>query len=112
VGRKGYQAFEPRRDKGTVAPTGALSAMPYTPVESMAALKHFYHALGPRLWGDFGFKDAFNLDRDWFERGYLAIDQGPIVVMIENHRTGLCWRMFMRNEEIPRALKASGWTKQ
>ena len=111
-GPDGYRAFEPRHDDGTVAPTAALSAMPYTPRESMAALKHFYHELGPWLWGDFGFKDAFNLDRDWFERGYLAIDQGPIVVMIENHRTGLCWRLFMSNEEIPRALKASGWTKQ
>lgn len=111
-GPDGYQASEPRRDRGTVAPTAALSAMPYTPRESMAALKHFYHALGPRLWGDFGFKDAFNLDRDWFERGWLAIDQGPIVVMIENHRTGLCWRLFMSNDEIPRALKASGWTKR
>lgn len=111
-GPDGYRAFEPRLDHGTVAPTAALSAMPYTPRESMAALKQYYYALGPRLWGDFGFKDAFNLDRNWFERGYLAIDQGPIVVMIENHRTGLCWRLFMSNEEIPRALNASGWTKQ
>jgi hypothetical protein len=111
-GPDGYKAFEPRNDNGTVAPTAALSAMPYTPRESMAALKHYYHALGNRLWGDFGFKDAFNLDRDWFERGYLAIDQGPIVVMIENHCTGLCWQLFMANEEIPRALNASGWTKQ
>jgi hypothetical protein len=64
-GPDGYQAFEPCRDNGTVAPTAALSAMPYTPRESMAALKHFYRALGPRLWGNIGFKDAFNLDRDW-----------------------------------------------
>lgn len=111
-GPDGYRAWEPRHDNGTVAPTAALSSMPYTPRESMAALKHFYRVLGPRLWGDFGFRDAFNLDRDWFERGYLAIDQGPIVVMIENHRTGLCWRLFMANEEIPQALKASGWTRR
>jgi exo beta-1,2-glucooligosaccharide sophorohydrolase (non-reducing end) len=111
-GPDGYNAFQPRDDNGTVAPTAALSAMPYTPRESMAALKHYYHTLGNRLWGDFGFKDAFNLDRNWIERGYLAIDQGPIVVMIENHRSGLCWRLFMANEEIPRALSASGWTRQ
>lgn len=111
-GPDGYKAFEPRNDNGTVAPTAALSAMPYTPRESMTALKHYYHALGKRLWGDFGFKDAFNLDRDWVERGYLAIDQGPIVVMIENHRSGLCWRLFMANEEIPRALRAAGWTRE
>ena len=111
-GPEGYKASEPRQDTGTVAPTAALSSMPYTPRESMAALKHYYHALGRRLWGDFGFKDAFNLDKDWFNGGYLAIDQGPIVVMIENHRTGLCWRLFMANEEMPQALKRAGWTKQ
>lgn len=110
-GPDGYQAFEPRRDNGTVAPTAAISSMPYTPRESLAALRHYYRVLGPRLWGDFGFRDAFNLDRDWFERGYLAIDQGPIVIMLENHRSGLCWRWFMRNEEIPRALAAMGWKK-
>jgi exo beta-1,2-glucooligosaccharide sophorohydrolase (non-reducing end) len=111
-GPTGYRAFEPRYDNGTVAPTAAISAMPYTPRESMAALKHYYHALGPRVWGDFGFKDAFNLDRNWVDDGYLAIDQGPIVVMIENYRTGLCWRLFMANEEIPRMLQAIGWKKQ
>jgi exo beta-1,2-glucooligosaccharide sophorohydrolase (non-reducing end) len=110
-GPDGYRAFEPRQDGGTVAPTAALSAMPYTPRESMAALKHYYHGLGQRLWGDFGFRDAFNLDRNWYERGYLAIDQGPIVVMIENHRTELCWRLFMANEEVPRALRATGWKR-
>jgi hypothetical protein len=83
--------------------------MPYTPRESIAALKHYYHDLGPRLWGDFGFRDAFNLDRDWFEKGYLAIDQGPIPVMIENHRTALCWRLFMKNDEIVPALERAGW---
>ena len=71
----------------------------------MAALRHYYHALGPRLWGPFGFKDAFNLDKDWFADSYLAIDQGPAVVMIENHRSGLCWRLFMKNAEINRALQ-------
>ena len=110
-GPDGYKVFQPRDDDGTIAPTAALSAMPYTPRESMTALNYFYHVLGKRLWGDFGFKDAFNLDRDWFEGGYLAIDQGPIVVMIENQRTGLCWRLFMANEEIPRTLKAIGWKK-
>jgi hypothetical protein len=111
LGPQGYKAFHLREDDGTVAPTGALSAMPYTPQESMTALKQYYHLLGKSLWGDFGFKDAFNLDRGWFEQGYLAIDQGPIVVMIENHRTGLCWRSFMANSEIPLMLKAIGWKK-
>jgi len=110
-GPDGYQAFHPANDRGTVAPTAAISAMAYTPRESMTALKHYYYDLGQRLWGDFGFKDAFNLDRGWVEHGCLAIDQGPIVVMIENHRSGLCWRLFMANQDIPRALQAAGWTK-
>jgi len=106
----GYRAHAPgRRDNGTIAPTAAISAMPYTPEESIATLKHFYHAYGKRLWGEFGFKDAFNLDRDWFAASYLAIDQGPIVCMIENYRTGLCRRMFMSNPEIAPALEAIGW---
>lgn len=96
----GYTAHEPRQDNGTITPSAAISAMPYTPEESMAALRHFYHIHGKRLWGPFGFKDAFNLDKDWFADSYLAIDQGPIVIMIENHRTGLCWRLFMANPEI------------
>lgn len=110
-GPDGYKAREPRNDDGTVAPTAAIASMPYTPSESMAALKHYYHKLGSRLWGDFGFKDAFNLDKDWFADSYLAIDQGPIVVMIENHRTGLCWRLFMSNQDIRRTLRATGWTR-
>ena len=86
--------------------------MPYTPRASVAALKHYYHGLGKRLWGDFGFKDAFNLDKDWYADGYLAIDQGPIIVMIENYRTELCWKLFMANEEIPRMLETVGWRKR
>ncbi len=111
-GPDGYAARAPgRRDDGTIAPTAAISAMPYAPRESLAALKHMYHAYGARLWGEFGFHDAFNPTRDWFAKSYLAIDQGPIVCMIENYRTGLCWRMFMANPEIAPALRAMGWTR-
>ncbi len=105
----GYMAHEPRRDNGTISPTAAISAMPYVPKESIATLKHFYHLYGKRLWGPFGFKDAFNLDKDWFAESYLAIDQGPIVVMIENYCTGLCWRLFMANPEIDIMLRKIGW---
>jgi hypothetical protein len=106
----GYRACEPgKRDNGTIAPTAALGSMPYTPKESMASLKYFYHELGDRLWGPFGFCDSFNLDRNWFSDGYLAIDQGPIIVMIENARTGLCWKNFMKNPEIAPMLRAIGW---
>jgi hypothetical protein len=61
------------------------------------------------LWGEYGFRDAYNLDRDWFAKSYLAIDQGPIVVMIENYRTQLCWKLFMSNPEIEPALRSAGW---
>ncbi|MDX2245926.1 MAG: glucoamylase family protein [Bacteroidia bacterium] len=109
----GYLAHEPatNRDNGTISPTAALSSMPYTPGPSMAALRHFYRELGDKLWGEMGFYDAFNLERNWFARSYLAIDQGPIMVMIENHRTGLLWDKFMQNPEIQPALDAIGFVK-
>lgn len=107
----GYLAHDmyPTNDNGTIAPTAALASMPYTPAESMAALRHFYRVLGDRLWGPHGFYDAFNLDANWFASSYLAIDQGPIVGMIENHRTGLLWQKFMSNPEIQPALDAIGF---
>ena len=107
----GYTAHEPRNDNGTITPTAAISAMPYVPEESIATLRHFYHHYGRRLWGPFGFRDAFNLDKDWFAESYLAIDQGPIVVMIENYRTGLCWRLFMANPQIGAMFEKTGWTR-
>jgi hypothetical protein len=113
----GYTAHEPNNDNGTISPTAALSAMPYTPNESLAALKYFYRTYGSDLWGDFGFRDAFNLTYSskgvsgrWFSDGYLAIDQGPIIVMIENYRSGLLWNLFMANPEIQSALTAIGFT--
>ena len=107
----GYLAHEATlaRDNGTIAPTAALSSMPYTPEESLAALKHFYREHGDRLWGPMGFYDAFNLTENWFASSYLAIDQGPIICMIENHRTQLLWENFMRNPEIDGALDAIGF---
>ena len=107
----GYLAHEPTgsRDNGTIAPTAALASMPYTPEASMLALKHFYREYGEHLWGEYGFHDAFNIGANWFASSYLAIDQGPIVGMIENHRTGLLWSLFMANPEIEPALEALGF---
>ncbi|HFA48156.1 MAG TPA: T9SS type A sorting domain-containing protein [Bacteroidetes bacterium] len=107
----GYLAHEPTpaRDNGTIAPTAALSSMPYTPGQSIAALKHFYREMGGQLWGKYGFYDAFNLDENWFASSYLAIDQGPIIGMIENYRTGLLWDCFMANPEIQNALDEIGF---
>ena len=106
----GYSAHSPTNDNGTIAPTAALSAMPYVPRASIAALKKFYYTYGEDLWGPFGFVDAFNLTQNWFAPGYIAIDQGPIVIMIENYRTQLCWNLFMANPEIQPMLDAIGWT--
>lgn len=107
----GYLAHEPTsaRDNGTITPTAALSSFPYTPNLSMKALKHFYRDYGDRLWGKFGFYDAFNLDQDWYASSYLAIDQGPIIGMIENYRSNLLWDCFMANPEIDAALDAMGF---
>jgi len=104
----GYSAHAPHNiggiDNGTITPTAAVSAMPYTPQESIATLKHFYYVLGPQLWGEFGFKDAFHMGQNWFAQSFIAIDQGPMVVMIENYRTQLLWDLFMSNPEIPAML--------
>ncbi len=105
----GYGAFEPNNDNGTIAPTAALSSMPYTPVESINALKSFYYEYGGSLWGTYGFKDAFNLQENWFAGSYLAIDQGPIIIMIENYRSQLLWNNFMANPEIQPMLDSIGF---
>jgi hypothetical protein len=109
----GYSAHEPlsSNDNGTISPTAALSSMPYTPSQSIAALKYFYRKEGANLWGTMGFYDAFNPTRNWYANSYLAIDQGPIICMIENYRTGLLWKNFMQNPEIQTALDAIGFTK-
>ncbi len=108
-GDTGYDAFSPENDRGVIAPTAALSALPYTPAESMAALRHFHDDLGSRIWGDYGFADAFNLSNGWVAPGNLAIDQGPIVVMIENHRSGFPWKLFMGCSEVREGLTRLGF---
>ncbi len=105
----GYAAHSPTEDLGVIFPTAALSAFPYTPKESMDALHHFYYVLGDKIWGEYGFKDAFNLSNLWFADSYLAIDQGPIICMIENHRTGLLWNTFMSTPEAKKGKQVLGF---
>ncbi len=109
TGYDGYSAHSPTTDKGIIAPTAALSSFPYTPEESMDALRYFYGELGDDLWGEYGFYDAFSEEVGWFADGYLAIDQGPIVAMIENYRTGLLWGLFMQDEEVQAGLDKLGF---
>lgn len=105
----GYSAHEPTRDNGTLTPTAALSSMPFTPEESVDALRHFYYKLGDKLWGPYGFYDAFNPTESWWANSYLAIDQGRIIVMIENHRSGLIWDLFMQAPEVQTGLNSLGF---
>jgi hypothetical protein len=105
----GYNAYSPANDEGTIAPTAAISAFPYTPEYSMKALKHFYYDLGDKIWGEYGFTDAFNETKNWYATSYLAIDQGPEIAMIENYRSGLLWKLFMSCPEIQNGLKKLGF---
>jgi hypothetical protein len=106
----GYSAHSPTNDLGIITPTAAISSLPYTPVESMNALRFFYYKLGDKIWGPYGFYDAFNLTNVWFANSTLAIDQGPQIVMIENYRTGLLWNLFMSCPEIKTGMTSLGFT--
>jgi hypothetical protein len=109
----GYLAHEPspRADNGTITPTAALSAFPYTPDASLAALKHFYYDLGNKMWGIYGFKDAYNPTANYVSNIYMGLNQAPITVMIENYRSGLLWDLFMANPEITTMMKRIGFTE-
>jgi hypothetical protein len=106
---KGYVAHCPEEDRGVIQPTAALSSFPYTPEYSMQALRHFYYDLGDKIWSDYGFTDGFSETHDWYAKSHLAIDQGPIVVMIENYRSGLIWKLFMQIPDVQNGLRKLGF---
>ncbi len=106
---KFYAAHSPTEDYGVITPTAALSSMPYTPKESMKVLRHIYDDLGDKVFGEFGPYDAYSEHHDWYTQRYLAIDQGPIPVMIENYRTGLLWDLFMSAPEVQAGLDKLGF---
>lgn len=106
---EGYAGHSPKQDLGVISPTAALSSFPYTPEYSMEVLRHLYEDLGGKLWGQYGFYDAFSETDNWFPKRYLAIDQGPIVVMIENYRSGLLWKLFMSAPEVKTGLEKLGF---
>lgn len=110
----GYSSHHPGTDEenGTVSPTAALSSIVYTPDESMQVLKNLYFNFGKKTFGKCGFYDAYNpglVGSKQVVRSYLAIDQGPIAVMIENYRSGLIWKLFMQNQEIQKGLDNLGF---
>lgn len=106
----GYAVHDPLNDIGVITPTAALSSFPYTPTESQAALEYFYYNLNDELWGQYGFYDAFSEEFNWYDDSYLAIDQGPIVAMIENYRTQMLWNLFMQDEDVQRGLDVLEFT--
>ena len=106
----GYNASSPTNDVGVIAPTAAIASLPYAGPESMAALRFFYYKLGDKLWGPYGFYDSFDLNDAWFATSDLAIDEGPIIVMIENYRSVLLWNLFMSNREIQTGMASLGFS--
>ena len=108
----GYSAHAPgeANDLGVISPTAAISSIPYTPEQSLNAIRYFYEHYGDKVWGKYGFYDAFSEQNNWYPQRYLAIDQGPEVVMIENYRTGLLWNLFMSCPEVEEGLKKLGFT--
>lgn len=108
---KGYAAHAPgyKNDLGVISPNAALASMPYTPEYAMQAMRHWYNDLKDKLWGAYGFYDAFSETDNWYPKQYLAIDQGPIVVMMENYRSGMLWKLFMSCPEVKAGLKKLGF---
>ncbi len=108
----GYGVSEPTNDRGVITPTAAVSSIPFTPEQSLNAIRFFYYVLGDKLWGDYGFYDAFDVHAGWWASSYIAIDKGPEIVMIENYRTGLIWDLFMSAPEIQAGLDKLGFNYQ
>jgi len=107
---KGYDAHHPDNDPGVISPTAALSSIPYAPTESIAFANYLFKNLKKQVWGTYGFYDAYSETENWYPERYLAIDQGPIVVMIENYRSSLIWDLFMQAPEIQEGLKKLGFS--
>ena len=110
----GYSSHQPGTpdENGTVSPTAAISSIVYTPKESMDVLNYLYFQKGKQLFGECGFYDAYNpemVEGQQVVRSYLAIDEGPIAVMIENYRSKLLWNLFMSNDEITKGLEKLGF---
>ncbi|MBF0410162.1 MAG: beta-glucosidase [Candidatus Riflebacteria bacterium] len=106
---EGYSAHSPTNDLGVITPSAAISSIPYTPLQSMRAIRYFYEQLGEKIWGEYGFVDSFSIHRNWYATSSLAIDQGPEIIMIENYRTGLLWKLLMQDCDIQRGLNNLGF---
>lgn len=106
----GYNAHHPDNDPtGVISPTAALSSMPYTPEESIRFMHYLKDSIGDKVWGKYGFYDAYSETENWYPQRYLAIDQGPIVVMIQNYKDGFIWNLFMQAPDVQAGLKKLGF---
>ena len=108
--QNGYTASSPTNDRGVIAPTAAISSMPYSPENSLKALRFYYYKLGDKLFKEYGFVDSFSLQDQWFASSTLAIDQGPIIIMIENYRSKLLWNLFMSSPEVKTGMRSLGFS--
>ncbi|OIV41751.1 glucoamylase family protein [Flavobacterium johnsoniae] len=108
-GSIGYNAHMPSNDQGVISPTASISSIVYTPKESLVVMRNLYENHKTETWGNAGFYDALSLGNNWVAKRYLAIDQGPEVVMLENYRTGLLWKLFMNAPEVKQGLTKLGF---
>jgi hypothetical protein len=111
-GPSGYKARgapPAQNDDGTIAPTAAAGSIPFTPNESIAALQAMYTLYGNQLWGQYGLKDAFNISQNWYDSDYIGIDEGPIIIMIENYRTQRVWHRIAQDPVIQAGLARAGF---
>ena len=99
----------PQNDDGTIAPTAVAGSIPFAPEIVVPTLHHFYDTYGAQLFSTYGFRDAFNLGANWWDTDYIGIDQGPIIIMIENYRTNRVWNRFMQNADVQRGLQRAGF---
>jgi hypothetical protein len=106
---EGYEAHAPTNDRSVITPAAALSSFPYAPQQAMCALRHFFDQLGDCIWGRFGFVDGFSAQHEWYAESFIGISQGPSIIMIENYRSGLIWKLFMGIPEIQAGLKKLGF---
>ena len=100
-----------QNDDGTITPTAPIGSIAFAPDEVIPVVRNMFQNY-PLLWGEYGFKDAFNLSTSpvWYDTDYLGIDQGPIVLMIENYRTGAVWNRFMLDADVQNGLARAGFT--
>jgi hypothetical protein len=105
-----YRELSPLDDYGVIPPTAAIGSMPYAPEASMRAMRHYLGPLRDRVFGEYGFMSAFSETRDWYSKDVIGIDQGPILLMIENHRSGLLWKLFMSCPEVRVGLTNLGFS--